>query len=60
MRRALCPEINVHSLLKDDGRGFVDFIRNLHKNLKQVDYDALYTVPSQWWVLVTPESGMDS
>jgi len=58
--RALCPEINVHSLLKDEGRGFVDFIRNLHKNLKEVDSNALYTVPSQWWVPVTSESGMDS
>jgi hypothetical protein len=42
--RALCPAIKFHSLLKDEGRGFIDFIRNLHKNLKQVDSDALYTV----------------
>jgi hypothetical protein len=44
--RVLCPEINFYSLLKDEGRGFVDFIRNFHRNLKQMDSDALYTVPS--------------
>lgn len=47
--RALCPEISVNSMLKDRGKGFVDFISNFHRNLKEADVEALYTLPSQWW-----------
>jgi hypothetical protein len=47
--RALCPEISVNSMLKDRGKGFLDFISNFHKNLKEADSEALYTLPSQWW-----------
>lgn len=36
-------------MLKDRGKGFVDSISNFHKNLKEADSEALYTLPSQWW-----------
>jgi hypothetical protein len=48
--RAMCPEITITSLLKCQGRAFIDFMNDYSKGFKDADTSAgLYALPSKWW-----------
>jgi len=36
-------------MLKANGRGFIDFISEYYKGLKDAPKDTLYLLPNQWW-----------
>jgi hypothetical protein len=47
--RALCPEITTSSLLKLNGKAFIDFMNSLTTGIKGVGADHPYFLPSEWW-----------
>jgi hypothetical protein len=47
--RALCPEITVSALLKQNGRRFIDFAKTYRTKLMEVAVGNLYLVESEWW-----------
>lgn len=47
--RALCPEITLGPMLKQRGKGFIDFFRDYVKGKKDMDEDAVYFLSNEWW-----------
>lgn len=47
--RALCPEIIVRALLKQNGKAFIHFLESFHKGKKEVGEDGFYKLPNEWW-----------
>jgi hypothetical protein len=47
--RALCPEITTSAMLRQNGKAFIDFVRNLVKGMRDVDEGEMYLLPSEWW-----------
>jgi hypothetical protein len=47
--RALCPEITISSMLKQNGRAFVDFINAFRTEGKKDLRGGTYSLPSEWW-----------
>ncbi|EGO05431.1 hypothetical protein SERLA73DRAFT_174578 [Serpula lacrymans var. lacrymans S7.3] len=46
--RALCPEITVSGLLRDNGRAFSNFL-DYYTNMKRLSTDDILLLPSSWW-----------
>lgn len=55
--RALCPEITLGPMLKQQGKGFIDFMRDYSQGKKDVAEDDVYLLPNEWWqkVVNAPE-----
>ena len=47
--RAMCPEIKISSMLKRNGKSYIDLFSSFVKEKKEVGEDNLYQVPSEWW-----------
>ena len=47
--RALCPEITTTAMLKQNGKAFIDFSRDLVNASKETGPDNVYLLPSEWW-----------
>lgn len=45
--RALCPEISTKSMLKENGKAWITFIKDFVKYA--VDGTQIYHLPSEWW-----------
>jgi hypothetical protein len=47
--RAMCPDIKISSMLKRNGRAYVDFISSFTKGKMEVGENCVYEIPNQWW-----------
>jgi hypothetical protein len=47
--RAMCPEIKISTMLKRQGKAYIDLISNFTKEKLAVGEDDIYQFPSQWW-----------
>src|SRR5882762_5408080 len=47
--RALCPEITISSMLKQNGRAFIDFMNAYRNGKKGLREDTPYYLPNEWW-----------
>jgi hypothetical protein len=58
--RAMCPDIKISTMLKRQGKGYVDFISNFTKEKLAVGEDDIYQFPSQWWETAVDSSNSPS
>jgi hypothetical protein len=47
--RAMCPDIKISSMLKRQGKGYIDLISSFTKEKLAVGENGIYQFPSQWW-----------
>lgn len=47
--RAMCPEITIRSMMKSQGRTFLDFISAYYAGTKDQGDENVYCLPSEWW-----------
>jgi hypothetical protein len=54
--RALCPEITTSAMMKQNGKAYIDFLRNLANAVRETDPDKQpYLLPSDWWRFAVQE-----
>lgn len=47
--RAICPEINLRVLLKEQGKPFIRLIHSIKEGKESMKDGALYRLPNEWW-----------
>lgn len=46
---AMCPEITLGPMLRQRGKGFIDFFKNYSQGTQEVGENDVYFLPSEWW-----------
>jgi hypothetical protein len=47
--RALCPDITISSMMKDQGQGFTNFLEDCTGAVEKSGSDRVYLIWSEWW-----------
>jgi hypothetical protein len=58
--RTMCPDIKISSMLKRQGKAYIDFISSFTKEKKALGENGIYKIPSQWWETAVDPSNSPS